>query len=112
VVDPAKPNEFETVPNGKRLVATQFRVKNNSDNEYEDSPSNGARVIDTTGQAYDAGFTTVANCKEFASGEVRLTSGESQIGCVTFEVDKKADVERIRFTASSGFGSAAEWKIK
>ena len=111
VVDPAKPGEFESVANGKRLVAVRFKVKNNSDNEYQDSPSNGARAIDTTGQAYDAGLTTAANCQDFAGGEVRLTKGESQIGCVTFEVDKNATVERIRYGASSGLGSAAEWRI-
>lgn len=41
----------------------------------------------------------------------RLTKGETQRGCVTFEVGKKATIERIRFAASSGFGSAAEWKV-
>ncbi|MEU8118114.1 DUF4352 domain-containing protein [Spirillospora sp. NPDC049024] len=112
VVDPAKPGEFEPVPNGKRLVAAQFKVKNNSDNEYQDSPSNGARAIDTTGQAYEGSLLTASDCQDFPEGEVRLTKGESQIGCVTFEVNKDATVERIRFGASSGLGSAAEWRIK
>jgi hypothetical protein len=112
VVDPAEPGEFEQVPNGRRLVAAKFKVKNNSDNEYQDAPSNGARAIDTSGQAYEGGLLTAADCDDFPSGEVRLTKGESQVGCVTFEVNKKATVDRIRFGASSGFGSAAEWQVE
>ncbi|WP_396451034.1 DUF4352 domain-containing protein [Actinomadura sp.] len=111
VVDPAEPGEFETLPNGKRLVAAQFKVKNKSDDEYQDAPANGARAIDTSGQAYEGGLLTATDCEAFAGAEVRLTKGESQRGCVTFEVGKKATIERIRFAASSGFGSAAEWKV-
>ncbi|MEV0661508.1 DUF4352 domain-containing protein [Actinomadura luteofluorescens] len=110
VVDPAEPSEFETAPSGKRLVGAQFKVRNDGDKEYQDAPSNGARLIDTTGQAYEAGITAAANCEDFPNGEVRLTRGETQKGCVTFEVAKGASVERIRFGASSGLGSAAEWK--
>ncbi|MFI0452193.1 DUF4352 domain-containing protein [Actinomadura sp. 6N118] len=104
VIDPAPPSRPTT---GKRFIAARFRMKNNGAKEYKEAP--GARLIDKSGEAYDSTFNV--GCKELGSRKIRLTSGEMQIGCITFEVDKDAKPERIRFGAPSGF-STAVWRIK
>lgn len=109
VVDPARPSRPET---GKRFIAAQFRIKNNGTKDYKDARDGGARLIDESGQAYDSASSTASDCKEFGGRGIRLSSGETQIGCVTFEVDKNTKPERIRFGASYGFSAAAVWQIK
>ncbi|WP_433461801.1 DUF4352 domain-containing protein [Spirillospora sp. CA-128828] len=106
-------NEFSTPGPGKRFVAAKFRIVNNAGKAYQDSPSNGATLIDTDGQSYSADIADmISGCPDFANGEVTLTSGESQVGCVAFTIAKTAHPDRIRFAAASGFSGSAEWKVR
>jgi hypothetical protein len=105
-------DEFTTPGPGKRFIAAKFRVLNTGDKTYQDSPSNGATLIDSAGQSYSAEIAaSVSNCQGFANGEVTLTSGESQTGCLTFAVDKSVKPQHIRFAAASGFSGSAEWNV-
>ncbi|WP_225992987.1 DUF4352 domain-containing protein [Actinomadura rudentiformis] len=106
VVDPARPTT------GKRFIAAQFRIRNNGTKDYKDARGGGVRLIDESGQAYDSASSAASDCEEFGSSEIWLSSGETQVGCVTFEVDKNAKPERIRFGALYGFSAGAVWQIK
>ncbi|TDD65045.1 DUF4352 domain-containing protein [Actinomadura darangshiensis] len=105
-------DEFTTPGPGKRFVAAKFRVLNSGDKTYQDSPSNGATLIDSSGQSYSAEIlAAVSGCQGFANGEVTLTSGESQTGCLTFAIAHSAKPQHIRFGAASGFSGSAEWDV-
>jgi len=71
---------------------------------YEDSPSNGAQVIDSQDQQFDASLDE-AGCPSFAGGSVRLPPGDERLGCIVFYIPKSAEIKRFQFTLNCGFGT-------
>ncbi|HVT20879.1 MAG TPA: DUF4352 domain-containing protein [Mycobacteriales bacterium] len=96
--------------NGKRYVAAQFRITNTGSVVYVDSPSNGARVIDSRGKAYRTTFLvgSLRQGKVFDAA-VSLRTGRSAVGYLVFEVPKRARIARVQFSENSGFGQTGEW---
>jgi hypothetical protein len=112
VISHAQPaDEFSSPGAGKRFYAVQFKLANTGSAAYSDSPSNGAQVVDSTGQSYDSTFSTVAGCQEFPGTE-NIAAGDTGLGCVTFEVPTGATIRKIQFTLESGFGpSTGQWTV-
>ncbi|MDJ0346983.1 DUF4352 domain-containing protein [Streptomyces sp. PH10-H1] len=111
VVDPAGAEVF-TPDAGKRFVAVQFRLRDTGTAVYSDAPSNGAQVIDTQGQAFNS---TIADTNAGPSfpGIVRLTSGSSALGFITFEVPKGSVIAKVQFTLNSGFAdNTGQWTVQ
>ncbi|MGC0337837.1 DUF4352 domain-containing protein [Streptomyces sp. SLBN-8D4] len=112
VVDPARPeNDYSTPDTGKRFVAVQFRLKNTGAAAYSDSPSNGAKVIDTQGQQFEATYEDTAAGPGFP-GSVALAPGDTALGFITFEVPLNSTITKAQFTMSSGFsGNTGQWTL-
>lgn len=64
VIDPAKAQRFFGPGKNERLVAVRLRVENVGTLPYSDSPSNGAVLIDTADQGYDASMLDSAAGRE------------------------------------------------
>jgi hypothetical protein len=112
VVDPANPeNEYSTPQAGKRFVAVQFRLKNTGTAVYSDSPSNGARLIDTQGQQFDASYDDTAAGPGFP-GSVAVAPGDTALGYITFEIPAASKVAKVQFAMDSGFsGHTGQWNV-
>lgn len=115
VIGSASPDSsgFDDAPSADRYYAAQFRIADTGSAAYSDSPSNGAAVVDSAGQSYQASITdTVDGCVSFPGTE-NIATGSSGLGCIVFEVPKSAKVVSVQFTLDSGFGpQTGQWDVK
>ena len=95
-----------------RLYAVQFRLRDTGSAAYSDSPSNGAEVVDSTGQSYEsAPGGSVGGCVLFPAA-VNIAPGASGLGCIVFEVPVKTKITGVQFTLDSGMGpQTGQWKV-
>jgi hypothetical protein len=110
VQDPARNLEQFTSPRkGSRFVGIQLNLENVGGATYADSPTNGAALIDSSGQGHDATFATLKT--EFNSN-LRIQPGASQVGFIPFEIPRRAKLATFQFTLESGFGpETGEWTL-
>lgn len=114
VVDPAEPKdpEFFGPEKGQRWVAVRVRLKNIGSATYDDSPDNGARVIDSKGQQFDATIATGIRAGALFPGIVKVRPGSAAVGFIVFEVPETAKVVTLQFGLNSGFADDfGEWKF-
>lgn len=113
VINSAQPNDdFSSAPAGDRLYAVQFRLHDTGSAAYSDSPSNGAAVVDSAGQSYQASITdTVSDCQVFPGSE-NIAPGSSGLGCIVFQVPESAKITEVQFTLDSGFAQqTGQWNV-
>lgn len=104
-------DQFNTPNPGNRFYAVQFRLTDNGSIAYSDSPSNGAEVVDSTGQSYQSDLSTVAECQSFPGTE-NIATGSTGLGCIVFQVPRQAKITEIQFTLDSGFANqTGQWKV-
>ena len=110
VIDAAKGENQFTVPDaGKRFVGLVFRVKALTGSPRDEDANNDAVVIGSNGQTYSADFDGIAGYTNFDHGAIRVSTGETVTGSVTFQLPKDVKVSTVQWTALSGFGSTVEW---
>lgn len=83
VIDPAKAGRFFGPGKNERLVAVRLRVENVGTLPFSDSPSNGAVLIDTADQGYNASILDSAAGP--ALGSPKIAPGDARVGLITFE---------------------------
>ena len=112
VVDrPKGADEFTEPESGKRFYAVQFRIKDTGGKAYSDSPSNGAKVVDSAGQSYEADFSDTKAGASFPSA-VNIASGSSGLGYITFQVPTGAKITQIQFGLDSGMADqTGQWNV-
>jgi hypothetical protein len=113
VISHASPgDEFTSAPAGDRLYAVQFRLDDTGSAAYSDSPSNGAEVVDSSGQSYEASIAdTASGCTSFPATE-NIATGASGLGCIVFEVPEAAKITGVQFTLDSGMGpQTGQWDV-
>lgn len=111
VVDPAPAGEFFEPSQGNRYVAVQFQLENTGTAAYDDSPSNGAVVIDTAGQSFNSTIGDTTAGPSFP-GSVTIGPGDTGLGFITFEVPHGSQVSKVQFALNSGFADeTGEWQV-
>lgn len=112
VVDPAgAENQYSTPEAGTRYVAVQFRLHNTGTVVYQDSPTNGARLIDQQGQQFRPSPYDSAAGPGFG-GSVTVIPGDTALGYITFQVPTASTPAKVQFTLDSGFGpSTGQWTV-
>ncbi len=104
-------DEFNRPEKGSRFVAVQIVLKNVGTQAYDDSPTNGAKLIDADDQQYDADFSEIA-AGPFIGSAVKIAPGNSRKGFIVFLVPKTAKLAKFQFTLDSGFaGQSGEWAL-
>lgn len=111
VVDPAQGGDEFTQPGeGNRFVAVQLRLENVGDAVYDDSPSNGATLIDAEGQSFDSTLLETNAGPDL--GSPTINKGDSRLGYVSFEVPTTSQITRFQFGLDSGFADQkGEWTL-
>jgi hypothetical protein len=110
VIDPAKGENQFTVPDaGQRFVGLIFRVKALTGSPRDEDANNDAVIVASNGQKYSADFDGIAGYANFDHGAIRVSTGQTVTGSVTFQLPEEVKVSSVQWTALSGFGSAVEW---
>ena len=113
IISHAEPaTDIDTPKQGDRLYAVQFRLADTGSAAYSDVPSNGAAVVDSAGQSYQASLSDAAGCASFPDTE-NIAAGDTGLGCVVFEVPAGAKITKVQFTLDSGFGpQTGQWDVR
>lgn len=108
-VDPLPAGEFEEPPAGTRYVAFGVRVRNRSRTRYDDTLSNGAKLVTTANTTI--GTTFARQCTDLDS--VSVPPREVRIGCVVFAVPFSAVLRQLEYRANGGFGrETGVWALR
>ncbi|MEY9963050.1 hypothetical protein ABIA33_001076 [Streptacidiphilus sp. MAP12-16] len=112
VVDnPKGADDFSTPEAGKRFFAVQFRIKDTGSGAYSDAPSNGAKVVDSQGQAYTSDLNDTKAGQSFPAA-VNIAPGSSGLGFITFQVPANAKITQIQFGLDSGMADqTGQWNV-
>lgn len=110
VIDPAPFEQYFGPGRGKKLVAVKLSLANTGTEVYNDSPSNGAAIIDRQDRGYTTALLPTTACPDLGSPTIR--PNDRRVGCITFEVPKRAKLRAFQFTLDSGFGpETGEWQL-
>lgn len=107
--DPFAAGELEEPPVGTRYVAFVVSVRNRSSLRYDDSLSNGAKLVTTANTTLATTF--VRRCSD--TDAVNVPPREVRVGCVVFAVPFGAVMRQVEFRANGGFGrETGVWALR
>lgn len=112
LIDPAKSEQYFGPSRGNKFVAVDLLLKNTGSAVYNDSPGNGAELIDTNDEGYTEAIFDTPSCHSIGTG-VKIASGSKRAGCLVFEVKKRSKPAVFQFTMDSGFADeTGEWTLR
>ena len=112
VIDPASgANKYSKPASGKHFVGVQLHVKNAATTTYQNNANNETTVVLSNGKTRDAGYKPIVGCGNFDNGQIKLASGKSSTGCVTFQVPDGDRVTAVRYGNTVFPGTTAEWRL-
>lgn len=112
VLDPVASDQFDTPAQGDRYVGVIIRLSNVGQVAYSDSPGNGATLLSSAGEQANSTNLSGGPCSNDFASSAKIAPGESQMGCVPFELSSSTQPARFQFTLNSGFADqTAEWTI-
>jgi hypothetical protein len=113
VIDPAQgADEFTTPDDGKRFVAVQVQITGQSTGNDTNDANNNLSIVGSDKQVYSPDFDQVSGCTDFNDGQYTVTKGESEVGCVTYQVPIGVTVTTVKYNPNSGFSTnEASWSL-
>ena len=100
---------FEKPRKGERFAAVRFVFKNIGATPYQDSPTFGAKLLDTGGHGYDPTVATVSAGPAF-DRIVNLPHGRVRSGFIVFAIPKTARVACVQYALNAGYApEVGEW---
>jgi hypothetical protein len=112
VIDPAKAEKYFGPRRGRRFVAIDLVLENSGTVPYNDSPGNGATLIDAQDHGYEETLDESPSCHPLGSG-VRIAPASKRAGCLVFEIPKSASPAVFQFALNSGFSEdTGEWQLR
>jgi hypothetical protein len=112
VIDPASgANAYSKPTSGEHFVGIKLRVQNVAPSTYQNNANNETTITLSNGKTLHANYNPIANCGNFDSGQIKVKSGATNTGCVTFQVPKGAKVIQVRYGNTVFPGVTAQWSI-
>src|SRR5215467_6075555 len=112
VIDPASgANSYSKPASGKHFVGVKLRVQNNAPSTYQNNANNETTITLSNGKTVHADYNPIANCGNFDNGQIKLKSGATSTGCVTFQVPKGPKVIEVSYRNTVFPGTTAQWNI-
>ena len=111
VIDPASGAGSLTPAVGNRFVAVDVTLKNNGSSSYSDDANSAMSLIASDGQDYTFDPDTVTECTNFDYGMFILAPGDSETGCVVFQVPDTATASKVQFSVSGNTTNTGEWQV-
>ena len=113
VIDPASgANSYSKPASGTHFVGIKLRVQNMAPSTYQNNANNETTITLSSGKTLHANYNPIASCGNFDSGQVKVKSGATSTGCVTFQVPKGAKVIQVRYGNTVFPGVTAQWSIR
>jgi len=111
VADPATGQDGYVPKPGYRYVGIQLRLGNVGRTVYDDSPENGALLIDDRGEQHYADLAEVTDGDGFG-GHVRLEQEDTRTGFIVFQLPQNVHAATFQFALDSGFAqNMAQWQL-
>jgi Domain of unknown function (DUF4352) len=112
VIDPASgANKYTKSASGKHFIGVQLRVHNAATTAYQNNANNETTIVLSNRKTRDAAYNPIAGCGNFDNGQIKLATGASGTGCVTFQVPNGDKVAAVRYGNTVYPGTAAEWRL-
>ena len=109
--DPAGAEQYFGPRRGRKYVAVDLVLKNTGTKAYNDSPGNGATLLDSANHGYTENLSETTSCQSIGSS-IKIAPGSKRAGCLTFEIPKTAKPAVFQFTLDSGFADVTgEWQL-
>lgn len=113
VIDPLSGGQFDAPQGGNRFVGVKIRLRNVSDLTYDDSPSNGAQLLDGQGEQAQGGYVIGGQCAGDFPSRAKIAPRAKQQGCLVFEMKKGRNPKLFQFALDSGFADEnGEWRLR
>ena len=110
-LDPATAGEFETPQQGARFVGVKLQLVNVGQQAYDDSPTNGSKLITNTDEQADATVTTGGSCE--SPSTVTIAPGDTRVVCIPFEIPAAQRGRTFQFALDSGFADEkGQWSLE
>jgi hypothetical protein len=112
VTDPLQGGQYDTPSAGKRYVSVQVELRNVGSQTYDDSPSNGARLIMSDDSQASTTILSGGDCTSDFGSKATVSPGSVEQGCIPFEAKTGTTPKRFQFGLDSGFGpQTGEWSL-
>ena len=111
VANAAGRGAFENPRKGERFAAVRFVFKNVGTTAYQDSPTFGAKLLDTAGHGYDPTVATVSAGPAFGR-VVNLPHGRVRSGFIVFAIPRTARIACVQYALNAGYApEVGEWDV-
>jgi hypothetical protein len=112
VMDPLQVGQYDQPDTGQRFVGIQISLKNVGSAPYSDSPSNGATLLSTTNEQAQSQIVSGGPCGNDFGSSAKIAPGDSQQGCLAFQMPVRQTAGTFQFTLNSGFGDqTGQWSL-
>jgi hypothetical protein len=102
---------FDQPRKGERFAAVRFVFKNLGLTPYHDSPTFGAKLVDTAGHGYDPTVATVSSGPGFPR-VLSLPHGRVRAGFIVFAVPATARIAAVQYALDAGDArDLGEWHV-
>lgn len=112
VMDPLQVGRVDQPDPGQRYVGIQITLKNVGSAPYSDSPSNGATLLSGTNEQAQGQIVSGGPCGNGFQSSANIAPGDTQQGCLPFELTKGQTPGSFQFTLDSGFANqTGQWSL-
>lgn len=112
VMDPLPVGSDDQADGGQRFVGVQITLRNVGSVPYSDSPSNGATLLSNTNEQAQREIVTGGPCGNDFASSVNISPGDTEQGCVPFEMPTGQTSNAFQFTLDSGFANqTGQWSL-
>lgn len=112
VMDPLQVGSDDQADSGQRFVGVQITLKNVGQVAYSDSPSNGATLLSNTNEEAQGQIVTGGPCGNDFQSLANIAPGDTQQGCIPFEMPVGQMPAMFQFTLNSGFANqTGQWSL-
>lgn len=112
VIDPAQGTDAYTAPAaGKHFVGVELSIRNTAATKYQNNANNETTATLASGRRLTAAYESIVGCQNFDNGQVTVSPGKSQAGCVTFQVPNGDRIAVVRYASATFPGTAAQWHL-
>jgi Domain of unknown function (DUF4352) len=113
VMDPLQVGSYDQADPGQRFVGVQVTLKNVGRVAYSDSPSNGATLLSNTNEQAQGQIVSGGPCGNDFQSSANIAPGDTQQGCIPFEMPTGETPATFQFTLNSGFADqTGQWSLK
>jgi uncharacterized protein DUF4352 len=113
VMDPLQVGPDDQADPWQRFVGIQITLKNVGLVADSDSPSNGATLLSNTNEQAQGQIVSGGPCGNDFQSSANIAPGDTQQGCIPFEMQNGQTPTTFQFTLNSGFADqTGQWSLK